>query len=51
MHRKTKPRAASNSLAAEFGLIGQAFAEAFRGMASSARFYSRARLGRCGGAR
>ena len=51
MHRKTHPRTA-NGLASEFGLIGQAFAEAFRGMTSSTRFDSRrARLSRCGGAR
>ena len=49
MHRKYSPRAADR-LATEFGLIGQAFAEAFRGMTSSSRFDSRrARLSRCGG--
>jgi hypothetical protein len=39
------------SLATEFRLIGQALAEVFRGMASSARFDSRFdRLSSCGGA-
>ena len=50
MHRKPYSRGAG-SLATEFGLIGQAFAEAFRGMGSSARFDSRRSrlLSRCGG--
>ena len=52
MHRKNSPRVADR-LAAEFGLIGQAFVEAFRGMASSSRFDSRrTRMSCCsGGAR
>jgi hypothetical protein len=50
MHRKPNSRTAG-SLATEFRLIGQAIAEAFRGMKSSARFDSRFnRLSCCGGA-
>ena len=43
-------RSDASSLASEFALIGQAFADAFRAMASSARFCSRkAKLSqRCG---
>ena len=49
MHRKPYPRGAS-SLVTEFALIGQAIAEAFRGMTSSARFDSRrTRLSCCSG--
>ena len=45
---KSRP---ATSLATEFGLIGQAFVEAFRGLTSSALFDSRrARLNCCGGA-
>jgi hypothetical protein len=48
MRRKPHPRGAG-SLASDFGLIGRAFVEAFRGMSSSSRLESRwSKLRYCG---